>query len=156
MRNFAFCDGQLMAISQNDTLFSLLGTTYGGDGQSTFGLPDLRSRLPVGQGQGSGLTSRVIGQAAGVETVTLNSNQLPAHVHAAACNSTAADSSTPAGNFWASNANTSVAQYSATSDNGMNPLNLSSTGSNVPHANIMPYLTVNFVIALYGVYPSQN
>ena len=156
MRNFAFCDGQLMSISQNDALYTLLGTTYGGDGVNTFALPDLRSRMPLAQGQGAGLSNRVIGSLDGTEAVTLTTNQLPAHAHAAACNTTAGDSSTPANNFWAANSNAAIEQYSSTSDTSMNSADVLPTGSSLPHSNIMPYLTVNFVIALFGVYPSQN
>jgi microcystin-dependent protein len=156
MRGFAFCDGQLLPIAQYDALFSLLGTTYGGDGQNTFALPDLRSRIPLGQGQGSGLTNRVIGSPAGAETVVLTTNQLPAHSHPAACSTLAGDSSTPAANFWAVNSNAATAQYSVTANTSMNPGEVSPAGSSLPHGNLAPYLAVNFVIALEGIFPSQN
>lgn len=156
MRSFAFCDGQLMSISQNEELYTLLGTIYGGDGVNTFALPDLRSRLPIGQGQGPGLTNRPIGSVAGTETVTLLTAQLPVHSHPAACNTAAGDSSSPAGNFWAANSNAATAQYAVNSNASMNSGEGTPTGSSQPHANLMPYLTVNFVIALFGIFPSQN
>lgn len=155
-QSFAFCDGQVVPISQYDQLFALIGTTYGGDGVNTFGLPDLRSRIPLGQGSGPGLTNRVLGNNGGTELVQLNTNQLPAHSHPAACNTGAGDSSTPAGNFWAANSNTAVAQYSATSNTNMNAGEGSPTGSNLSHTNLMPFLAVNFIISLYGFFPSQN
>src|SRR5437667_9113581 len=96
---WAFCNGQLLSIAQNDALFALLGTTYGGDGVTTFGLPDLRSRFPLGMGQGSGLSNYIIGQLAGTENVTLTANQIPAHNHAPACNSTTGDQGGPTNNY---------------------------------------------------------
>jgi prepilin-type processing-associated H-X9-DG protein len=154
--NWAFCDGSVQSIAQNTALFSLLGTMYGGDGQVTFRLPDLRSRIPIGQGTGPGLTTRTIGEASGTETVPLFSTQIPAHTHTAACNTGAGNSTSPANNFWAANANTAVPQYAATPNATMNPGAVASAGGNQPHNNMMPYLAVNFIISLYGIFPQRN
>ncbi len=152
---FAFCDGQLLAVSQNDALFSLLGTFYGGDGRNTFGLPDLRGRIPVHMGQGPGLSNRPIGQKTGVEQVTLTTNQLPAHSHSPQAVNSPGNASSPAsavfgnasgGNFYTSGAPTLA----------MNAAAVSSTGGNQPHTNFMPYQCINFIIALVGIYPSRN
>ena len=147
--DWAFCNGAVLAITQNETLFNLIGTTYGGDGVSTFALPSLQSRVPIHQG--SGFT---VGQTGGVETVTLSVSQIPAHTHAAQASSGGGTSNNPAGNFWA---NWTGSQYS---DQGTNSaMNAGATGAgggSQPHDNLMPYLAVNFIIALYGVYPSQS
>src|SRR3954463_4050754 len=108
--NWAFCNGQLLAISENDALFALIGTTYGGDGQSTFGLPDLRSRVPIHQGQGPGLSNYVIGQNGGVETVTLTVQQIPVHTHVPVCRAAGSDSPNPANAVWGA---ADATQYSA-------------------------------------------
>lgn len=150
------CQGQLLAISEYDTLFNLIGTTYGGDGQNTFALPDLSSRVPIHQGQGAGLSTYVIGQKGGVENVTLTGQQMPVHTHVPQCNTGAGSVATPAGSFWAANSNTALPQFSATSDSTMNPAAVSNTGGSQPHENLMPYLTINFIISLFGIYPSQN
>ena len=149
---WAFCDGSLMAISQNDALFSLIGTTYGGDGQTTFALPDLRGRMPMHQGPGF-----VIGQVAGTETVTLTSQQMPLHSHTVIGNSGNANSNDPTNNFLA--AQPSLLEYApgATANATMksNAI-LPGGGGNQPHDNIMPYLAISYVIALEGIYPTQN
>jgi microcystin-dependent protein len=151
----AYCAGQLMSIAQNTALFSLLGTTYGGDGQTTFGLPDLRGRFPVHMGNGAGLTPRVIGEVGGIENVTLLSTQLPIHTHNLNCNATNGNNLNPLNNFWA--AQPSLTQYAATSTaNTMKPTSISSSGGNQPHDNMVPYLTINYLIALEGIYPSRN
>jgi microcystin-dependent protein len=146
---WAFCNGQLMPIDQNDTLFNLIGTTYGGDGQQTFGLPDLRGRIPVHQGN-----NFVIGQIAGVESVTLNLNQIPAHTHVAQGQTAAGNQGSPAGGVWAQS---SLNQFSATAANSnMNGNLIQPAGGNQPHDNMMPYLVISFIISLFGIFPSQN
>jgi microcystin-dependent protein len=155
-RSYALCDGQLLAISQNDALFSLLGTTYGGDGRTTFGLPDMRGRIPVHQGTGPGLSPRPIGQKSGAETVTLNSNQMPNHGHGIMKGSTDTATAKPAGgNVFAATVSSDIYR-----DDEINvPLAadaVSQKGSSQSHSNLMPFLCVNFIIALFGVYPSRN
>ena len=146
---WALCNGQLLAISQNDALFNLIGTTYGGDGQSTFGLPDLRGRMPVHQGPGFALA-----QQGGTESVTLTTQQLPAHSHVPAAAGNPGNSDSPAGaGAWAAVA---TPQYSAAATNSsMNAGALSLSGGGQPHDNMMPYCTVNFIISLFGIFPSQ-
>jgi len=145
-----FCDGQLLPISQYETLFNLIGTTYGGDGQSTFQLPDLRSRVPLHQGPGF-----TIGQQAGSETVTLNIQQLPTHTHTANCSAVPGNQTDPGGSFWAYS--TKELQYSSAAPGGtMNPNDVSSVGGSQPHDNIQPYLAISFIISLFGIFPSQD
>lgn len=156
-RGWAMCDGQLLPISQNDALYALIGTTYGGDGVTTFALPDLRSRIAIHQGQGPGLTNRPIGQASGTETVTLTSNQMPSHTHPVSATAVNADKPTPANNIWATEPTTSTFFYGAgPTDSTMNPQTISTAGGNQPHDNLMPYLTMTYVIALFGIFPSQG
>ena len=147
-----FCDGQLLPISENETLFNLIGTTYGGDGQSNFALPDLRGRLPIHQG--NGFTLAVTG---GVETVTLTTSQIPAHTHAALA-SNAGSSDNPAGNFWA---RTATGKSYATDNAGVGLVNMNAgtvglTGGSQPHDNMHPFLCVSYIISLFGIFPSQN
>ncbi len=150
---WALCDGQSLAISQNDVLFQLIGTTYGGDGQTTFNLPDLRGRLPIHQGQGAGLSNRLIGESSGVESVTLTVNQIPSHIHAAQAQSATGNQPSPSGNVWAAS---SLNQFSSSPANvTMHPSSIGADGGSQPHDNFMPYLCVNFIIALFGVFPSQ-
>ena len=155
--NWALCQGQLLAIAENDVLFSLIGTTYGGDGQTTFALPDLRGRVPVHQGQGPGLGNYAMGQRAGTETVTLNANQLAGHSHAMRASSApAVGGAVPANGVLAA---TTVNSYDNSSAGvAMAAGAIGSTGSPqpLPHENMAPTLAVNYIIALYGVYPSQN
>lgn len=153
---WAFCDGSLIQISENDALFSLLGTTYGGDGQTTFALPDLRGRIPLHQGTNPSTgTNYLIGQKTGTESVTLVTQQLPVHTHAVNANSSTGDSSTPTNHIWG--LSDSGKQYVASAPNGtMNPASITPAGGNQPHDNMMPFLTVNFIISLYGVYPQQS
>jgi microcystin-dependent protein len=156
-RGWAMCNGQILPIAQNTALFSLLGTTYGGNGQTTFALPDLRSRVPVHFGQGPGLSSYVLGQAAGTETVTLNVNEIPAHTHTVACTDEDGTSSKPPGNIIASQQDGNAA-YANVSPNGTMAATMipPSGGGNQPHPNIQPYLAINFCIALEGIFPSRN
>ena len=155
-RGFALCDGSLIPIRQNTALFSLLGTTYGGDGRNTFGLPDLRGRVPIhhGNSQGPGLSPYALGQQTGSENATLTTAQMPAHTHSAAASTVEAGTqSSPENAYLASNAS-GQPQYAATSADTMLPT--SSTGSNQPHSEMQPFLTIGFYIAIYGVYPSRS
>jgi len=146
---WAFCDGSLVPISENDALFNLIGTTYGGDGQNTFALPDLRGRAPMHVGSGF-----VLGQVGGTETVTLTVSQIPAHSHAAQAQNTVGNQAGPANSVWA---NSTLNQFTAPpASNAMNPLNVQSAGGSQPHENMMPFLTINFIISLFGIFPSQN
>jgi microcystin-dependent protein len=154
-RNWAFCDGQLLAVSSNDALFSLLGTMYGGDGRTTFGLPDMRGRIPIHAGTGPGLSARPVGAKFGDETVTLTANHLPPHTHAWQGYSGAAQGQTP---IDASVAAPAANLYDTQTDNlgNMRASMVGATGGSRDHANLMPALCVNFIIALFGVYPSRN
>ena len=152
------CDGSLLAISEYDALFALIGTTYGGDGQTTFGVPDLRGRLPIHQGQGPGLSNYVIGQKAGTETVTLLPTQMPAHTHTAIATSAASTSLTP-GNTLLPGAVSGDVFY-ATDLTGATAISMSAqstsqSGGSQPHENRMPTLTVQYCIAAFGIFPSQ-
>jgi microcystin-dependent protein len=150
-----FCQGQLLPISENETLFQLIGTTFGGDGQSTFALPDLRGRTPIGTGQSSGTSNYVIGQTQGVEQVTLTTNQIPNHTHVVVATGSVNNSSLPNGAFLAA---TSGAQAYASAGTASNLAagSLSSVGGNQPHDNLQPYLTLNWIISLFGIFPSQT
>ncbi len=164
-RGWAFCDGQLLPIAQNQALFSLLGTTYGGDGRTTFGLPDLRGRAPVGEGTGPGLTPRTLGSKGGSENEILTTNQIPAHNHPATSTvnavTPAGNSNDAAGNFWADDAGVSSGTYHTGPANAaMNSAAVQTTvanaGAGQGHPNMQPYLGLNFIIALQGVFPSRN
>jgi microcystin-dependent protein len=144
---WAFCDGSLLPIAQNEVLYNLVGTTYGGDGQTTFALPDLRGRIPVHQGYGY-----VLGATGGVESVTLTLAEIPAHNHALMAQSTTGSNPSPAGNVWAKSALEQFSTAAPASD--MAPL-LGTTGGDQAHSNTPPYQVVNFLISLFGVYPSQ-
>lgn len=147
-----FCDGALLPISENETLFQLIGTTYGGDGQSTFGLPDLRGRVPIHMGTGPGLSSYVLAENGGVESVTITQNQMPVHNHTPLASNTGA-SDTPANNFWATS--TSGKPYTAAPPTVlMNAGTMSPTGGSQPHDNMIPFLCVNYIISLFGIFPS--
>jgi microcystin-dependent protein len=151
------CDGSILPISQYDTLFSLIGTTYGGDGQSTFAVPDMRGQVPLHQGQGSGLTNRIIGERAGVESVTLLPAQMPGHVHGLSATTLAANATAPAGTVELG-AISGDTLYATDLDVGSVATGPSTTtaGNTQPHDNLMPTLTVQFCIALEGIYPQQN
>jgi microcystin-dependent protein len=151
---YAKCDGQLQSIAQNNALFALIGTTYGGDGQNTFGLPDLRGRIPYHQGTLAGGGSYVIGQLAGTENVTVTTLQMPTHTHNATGNSTDGGQASPANNFWGA-ASSNI--YSTTAPAApMNAAAVGLSGGNQPHDNMLPFLCVNFIIALEGVFPARN
>lgn len=146
---WAFCNGALMPISENEVLFNLIGTTYGGDGQNTFAMPDLRGRLPMHQGSGY-----VIGQQGGTETVTLTTQQIPQHNHAPLAVSGNGNQATPQGGVWAGAASS---RYSSSAPNlAMNAALVGQVGGSQPHDNLMPYLAVSFIISLFGIFPSQN
>ena len=154
------CQGQTLPIAENDALFSLIGTIYGGDGQTTFNLPDLRGRVPIGQGQGPGLSNYVIGQPAGNETVTITTAQLPAHNHLVNVINSAGNAPTPTtSSFVAGTYAGTVAQtfYSSGSGNTtLAPTTIGNAGSSIPISIMQPILATNYIIALFGVYPSRN
>jgi len=155
-RGWALCDGQLLAINQNDALFALFGTYYGGDGRTTFGLPDLRGRLPIHQGQGPGLTRRNIGSKSGGETVTVTGNQMPEHSHAIA-STDAADRGDPGGKLLGDTGTTPIYADAAGSSVSMDASAASrNVGGGQPHTNLMPFLCINFIVSLVGVFPSRN
>jgi microcystin-dependent protein len=156
---WAMCNGQLLPISQNTALFSLLGTTYGGNGSSNFALPDLQGSAPMAPGQGPGLSNRDLGESGGSKTVTLLESEMPAHSHPAGCNSGAGSNGSPAKRVWAASTGgtTPPPFYSdAAPTVHMRGSALRSTGGNQPHNNLQPYLTLNFCIALQGVFPSRS
>jgi microcystin-dependent protein len=155
---WAFCEGQLMPIAENDALFSLLGTTYGGDAQTTFGLPDLRGRLPMHQRTDSSGPPWILGQAAGAEQITLTVNEMPAHSHFAMGSADRASSNDATGAVLAtlSAAGTQSAYGTRSPTGALDPTSLTSAGGSQPHPNLMPYACVSFIIALFGIYPSQS
>jgi microcystin-dependent protein len=154
-RGWATCDGQLLSIAANTALFSLLGTTYGGDGMTTFALPNLSGRVPVHRGQGGGLTNRNVGDSGGAPTVTLTLAQLAAHSHAANASSAPGTSSSPTNNVWATTApNRPV--YAGLNHPAAMAGQSSSAGGGAPHNNLQPYLPVTFLIALTGIFPSRS
>ncbi len=153
---WAFCDGSLLPISQNDVLFQLIGTTYGGDGVNTFALPDLRGRVPVHQGAGPGLTPRTIGEVAGAETVTLLGAQLPSHNHVLNATTTAASGANGvAGSLTGANTAGSSFYGSTPGGGAMASGVLGSAGAGQAHNNMAPYLGLNFIISLFGIFPTQ-
>ncbi len=157
-QGWSFCDGSLVAISQYDALFSLMGTTYGGDGVQTFGLPDLRGRVPVHMGNRAG-TNYQLGQLGGSENVTLVTSQLPAHTHQAR-GASLGDSPSPSGKYWSTDPGGNVGAYNNTSPvpspAAMSGASLSPAGGSQPHENMQPFLAITYIIAMEGIYPSQN
>lgn len=147
-RGWALCNGQLLPISQNQALFSILGTTYGGDGQTTFALPNLQGRVPVHFG--SGVT---LGEIQGETAHTLITSEMPAHTHLAQGSTAAAASGTPVGNTWASQ---TANPYGSAPDTAMHPTAIGIAGASQAHENMQPYLVINFAIALQGIFPSRN
>ena len=149
-----FCDGQLLPISENETLFQLIGTTYGGDGESTFALPNLQSRVPIHMGQAGG-SSYQIGEVGGVESVTLTAQQIPSHGHAWLASTGGGTSNTPQGNVPAAPPVTKLYRAGAPADpmaaNVVQP-----TGGSQPHDNLMPYIAINYIISLFGIFPSPS
>lgn len=155
-KGFAFCDGRLLGIAQNQALFSLLGTTYGGDGITTFALPDLRSRVSIHFGQGPGLQYYDQGEAVGTETVTLLQSNLPQHNHIAIAG-TGGGSETPQNNFPGTDTSGNAAQfYDSQAGTLMNQSMIAPAGGSQPHNNMQPYTVINVCIALQGIYPSRN
>lgn len=154
-RGWAKCEGQLLPIYQHQALFSLLGTTYGGDGVTTFALPDYRGRVPMGDGNGPGLTPRNLGEKAGEENHTLLPSEMPMHNHSVNANSTEGNQNSPAGNFPADTKLLDKEYSSAANGTTMNPQMVGLTGGNQPHNNMQPYSTITFIIALEGIYPSR-
>lgn len=147
---WAFCNGALIPISENDALFNLIGTTYGGDGQETFALPNLQSRIPMHVGPGFAL-----GQSGGTESVTLTTSQIPAHSHVPRCLSTPGNILVPTAGVWAQPS--SGTDYSSAAPSlAMDPAALQSAGGSQPHDNMVPFLVVNFILSLFGVFPSQS
>jgi len=163
-KNWAFCDGQILAIAQNQALFSLLGTTYGGNGVQTFALPDLRGRTAVGLGQGQGLSNYTLGEVTGTESVIMTINNMPPHVHDGNINVTpkggnSADDGNSIGNWPGQVANGYAATPTAgVSMQGPNVISttIGSAGGNQPFSVLSPYLTLNFIICMYGIFPSRN
>lgn len=153
---YAFCNGQLLPIAQNTALFALVGTTYGGDGISTFGLPNLQGRAPMHPGQGPGLSPRQLGQVGGSERVTLTPNQLPNHSHNVRASTAPATSNTPNANSSIARASGAVFDSAAGMDETLNSGAIGASGGDLPHNNLQPYKAVNFFIALTGLFPSRN
>src|SRR4051812_11552033 len=159
---WAFCDGQLMPISQNTALFSLLGTTYGGDGKSTFALPDMQGSAPMQPGQGQGLSLRDLGEMSGVDSITLLTSEIPLHSHSLSGSDSDATTGVPTGQLMAKGAwdnGTSggiVGSYSALASNtSMHPSAIAPAGGGLPHNNMQPYLVLNFCVALQGIFPQR-
>jgi len=148
-KGWALCNGQLLPINQNQALFALLGTTYGGDGRVNFALPNLQARVPVHTGNGF-----VLGQLRGEQNHTLNISELPAHTHTPVGTNNAPDKPGPAGNTWANASGNNA--YAATGNSAMNPTAIANNGGSQAHLNMQPFLTLNFIIALQGIFPSQN
>ena len=156
-KGWAFCNGQLMPISQNTALFSLLGTSYGGDGKSTFALPNLQGSAPLHAGTGPGLSERYLGEVGGEQAVTLIESEIPPHTHTVNCSSGASNSSSPANQTFGSGGGRGrPAAYASGSNVQMSPTATMQTGGNNPHNNMPPYLCLNFIIALQGVYPPRT
>lgn len=153
--NWAFCNGQTMSITQNTTLFSLIGTTYGGDGETTFNLPDLQGRRFVHQGTDRVGAPWITGQVAGQETHTLTTQELPSHAHAPAASTFNGTTASPVGTVWA-RASGAVLPYGAAANSPMAANLIDPSGGDQPHDNMPPFLVINFIISLFGIYPSRN
>jgi len=153
---WALCQGQSIPISQNDTLFNLIGTTYGGDGQNTFNLPDLSGRVPVHQGQGPGISQQyIIGEQGGVEQVTLTTQQMPSHTHAFGATSANANAASPQNALYAT-CISATPFFAGTPDGSFNAASVQQQGGNQPHENLQPFLVVTFIISLFGIYPTPT
>ncbi|UBM59616.1 tail fiber protein [Marinilongibacter aquaticus] len=154
-RSWAFCDGQLLAVSQNDALFSLFGTIYGGDGRTTFGLPDMRGRVPIHAGHGPGLSSRNLGSKGGVEKVTLTTNQMPSHGHKTKASKALANTASPESAVLATSSQVSL-YFADPPNQNMRTDAIDSVGGSQSHTNLQPFLCINFIVALFGIYPSRG
>lgn len=152
---WAFCNGQLLNISQNTALFSILGTTYGGNGSTTFGLPNLQNSTPLSSGQGPGLSARALGAVGGQAVVTLKQSEMPTHPHTVSAAASGSGASSPQGNVWAPTTGTST-YHSGAPNVAMSSQALGVAGQSLPHTNMPPYLVLNFCIALQGVFPSRT
>lgn len=148
---WAFCEGQLMAISENETLFQLIGTTYGGDGQSTFAMPDMRGRIPIHQGSGFTLA-----ETGGAEQITLTTQQIPAHTHPYLCSADPGNSVNPQSNLASRTAGATSLYIEDSPTVNMHAMAIGSVGGSQPHTNFQPYLCVNFIISLFGIFPSPT
>lgn len=160
-RGWALCQGQLLSVVQNTALFSLIGITYGGNGVQTFTLPDLRGRVPIQPGQGPGLSNYIIGEVGGVEHETLLITQLPQHNHMLMASNQIANSANPSGNFPAvttdaAGTGADPRGYLGAADTTMNPMAITPTGGNQPFSIMQPFLAINFIIAMEGVFPSRS
>jgi microcystin-dependent protein len=159
-KGWALCNGQLMPISQNTALFSLLGTTYGGDGKSNFALPNLQGCAPMQAGQGPGLSLRDLGETGGEQTVTLLQSEMPSHNHTVQANSAGGGLNDPTGNIWGDphvgKAKDPIYTASSAQNVQMNPFGTSVAGGNLPHNNMLPFLGLTFIIALQGVFPARS
>ena len=155
-RSWAFCNGQLLPIAQNTALFSIIGTTYGGDGRTTTALPDLQGRSPMHAGRGPGLTDRRLGQKTGVETVTLNDTQIPTHTHTARGSENTAAASAPGNNYVARGGGRGVSSYLDSDTSVGVSKQLLQTGGGQAHNNMQPFLAIYFIIALQGLFPSRS
>jgi microcystin-dependent protein len=150
-----FCDGQLLPISENETLFNLIGTTYGGDGESTFALPNLQSRIPIHMGSGSSGTTYQLAESGGVEQVTLTVNQIPNHTHPFPASGDTGNQVNPASNL-PSNSQGAIPYIEDAPTLNMNAQSISLVGGSQPHENFQPYLCINFIVSLFGIFPSQT
>lgn len=160
-KGWQLCAGQLLALNQNQALFSILGTTYGGNGTQTFALPDLRGRTPISWGQGPGLSNYAIGEAAGTQQSTLLANNLPGHNHIMSVYNEAGDNGSPGGNVLAkgpviSGQTSNVWVYGTSANTTMSPVSIKTNGGNQPFSTLQPYLVLNYSIALTGIFPSRN
>lgn len=153
--NWHFCDGSLLAISQYQALYSVLGTMYGGDGSSTFALPDLRGRVPISMGQAPGLSYYPIGERGGAESIALTTSEMPSHSHSLEASSSSGTSATPVGNYPAVNQE-GIQQYGSSGGGTMSTGAIADSGGGASHENRQPFLTINFIIALNGLYPTRS
>lgn len=155
-RGWALCQGQLLPIAQNQALFALLGTIYGGDGRTTFALPNLAGRIPINQGTGPGLSPRPIGQAGGAETVTISVQEMPSHSHVANCSNAGSNQASPVGNFWSTDPGGNTGAYNNTAGSQMAATAIGNTGGGQAHNNVQPFLVINYIIAIQGIFPSRS